>query len=103
MSVDDGGPAFPAADAKAKIDSRGEWVLKQPGMSLRDYFAARLLPAAYVQLIKDWRSGEAQRADDEFLAQMCYRFADAMLRTRETPARGPAPGEAEANPTEAPA
>ena len=57
-----------------------------PGMSLRDYFAASVLPAIYREfwidqnagrlgaLSPDWRSG---------LAIDAYAMADAMLKARE--------------------
>ena len=47
-------------------------------MSLRDYFAAQVLQAAWMQCREppdeNWRAGVASEA---------YRMADAMLKTRE--------------------
>lgn len=75
--ADTGGPAFPVQDAAS-------W--QGHGMSLRDYFAARVM--AYcrdivVGLVDD---GEVElpagiNAQDA-AAQMAYDFADAMLKAR---------------------
>ena len=56
--------------------------LKAKDMSLRDYFAAKALAATYYPAIM-----EAIRVDEDlncdFVAQMCYLMADAMLQERE--------------------
>ena len=53
------------------------------GMTLRDYFAAKAMPAVYTDVVRraadegwatDWRDGIAQGA---------YQMADAMLKARE--------------------
>jgi hypothetical protein len=68
-----GGPAFPSQTSAYYYH----------GMFLRDYFAAKAFPAAYLAACKemeetgypeDWRYGVAQDA---------YMCADAMLRARE--------------------
>lgn len=71
----DGGPAFPVGETK---------FIAECGMSLRDYFATKALPAVYADVCRemerhgcpgpDWRDGVA--AD-------CYAMADAMLKARE--------------------
>jgi hypothetical protein len=67
---DDGGPAFPNVP-----DGAGDkWADWDKGMTLRDYFAAKALPAV-VSL------GPAPTAD---IAAMAYLIADAMLRARKT-------------------
>lgn len=52
-------------------------------MTLRDYFAAKAMPAIYTEVVRrasdegwpeDWRDGIAQDA---------YKMADAMLKARE--------------------
>ena len=56
---------------------------EEKGMTLRDYFAAKAMPAIYTEYVRDaavrgwaedWRDGIAQDA---------YKMADAMLRARE--------------------
>ena len=71
---EDGGPAFAQAFAMSpKLDQ---------GMSLRDYFAAKAMPAIYADYVssanqhgycEDWRIGVAIDA---------YEMADAMLKAR---------------------
>jgi len=77
---DDGGPAFPLAIEG--IRGVGGDYLRCDGMSMRDYFAAKALPACYKQIARecetngwpeDWRRGIA---DDS------YKMADAMLAER---------------------
>ena len=72
--VNDGGPEFPVQDAAS-------W--QGHGMTLRDYFAAKALPACYADYCKhaedqgcveNWRMGVALDA---------YAMADAMLAARE--------------------
>ena len=62
-------------------DRRSNWMA--PGMTLRDYFAAKAMPAVYTDCIRraadegwveGWRDGIAQDA---------YMLADAMLKARE--------------------
>lgn len=75
--INDGGPAFP-------LQSIGpEFSPGYAGMSLRDYFAAQVLPAAYseycksaekIGFVEEWRVGVAFDA---------YAMADAMLKARE--------------------
>lgn len=49
------------------------------GMSLRDYFAARALPAFLAAKVEHQPKGEIYKR----LAQECYALADAMLRARD--------------------
>ena len=81
--TNDGGPAFPAQPIYR--DPSGDTITcPQGGMSLRDYFAA--------QALTGWVSDPATReghADEA--ARICYRFADAMLRARQS---GGAAGDA---------
>jgi hypothetical protein len=60
-------PAFPS----------GYDVPENPGMSLRDYFAARAMQALLSD--SDWR----QDMDFKDTAFAAYRQADAMLKARE--------------------
>jgi hypothetical protein len=75
--IETGGTAFPC------LDSHG---MGYEGMTLRDYFAAKVLPAIYQDAmteagqgsgllrLEDWRVG---------LAQDAYAMADAMLEARK--------------------
>lgn len=70
MSVKDGGPAFP--HMYEQVD---ENVFRQSttgGMSLRDYMAAKVLPALY----RDSLNAQAAAVE-------AYQVADAMLAERE--------------------
>lgn len=80
--VDTGGPAFPLhAEIRPALDA--EWC----GMTLRDYFAAKALPA----VIADPDTRETlhiimqTRGEGTFqltAARLAYGFADAMLKAR---------------------
>lgn len=79
-----GGPAFP-----------GQWYDFQPytgdqvvreqweGMTLRDYFAAKAMPAL-IQLFTtgDLTAKDGRPATEEHIAEQAYCFADAMLAQR---------------------
>lgn len=67
--VNDGGPAFPVEmyDAKEDVDT------VFPGMSLRDYFAAKVIAAITV-------NGSALSWEED--AMVAYQAADAMLKER---------------------
>ena len=75
-----GGPAFPAPELGAQ-DFGQPWAY--PGMTLRDYFAAKAMPACYAEYCthaniqgfdEGWKMGVALDA---------YAMADAMLKARE--------------------
>ena len=70
-----GGPAFPA---DTEYRENGEW-RKDPGMSLRDWFAGIALNKAwnYVINVTDFDSTADNAAD------LAYAIADAMLAERE--------------------
>lgn len=80
--IDDGGPAFPGTRG-----AEGYALVVTSGMTLRDYFAAKamagLLPTAMTYSDQLERTGNGERALDEFMAAMAYRYADAMLKARE--------------------
>lgn len=65
----DGGPAFPVPDSDDYHAA--------PGMSLRDYFAAKALASLLVDSELDGPPHEFARA--------AYDYADAMLDAREVP------------------
>lgn len=75
MSETDGGPAFPVVSTPAS----------QPGMSLRDYFAAEslVLFADSVTLTAIRESAKASQLEvPVMVARYAYELADAMLKER---------------------
>lgn len=84
--TNNGGPAFP-----------GQWYDFQPytgdqvvreqweGMTLRDYFAAKALPAMYRVFCGEVRASVATVPKDweMSIARNAYKLADAMLKARE--------------------
>lgn len=85
----DGGPAFPVMDHSEGIGS----VLRDPGMTLRDYFAAQALPALLLG-ISQTHANNVSRGCNKALAEQetesairrapaaAYVMADAMLIER---------------------
>lgn len=66
----DGGPAFPI------YGKLNEWgYAEQPGMTLRDYFAAKVMQGS---IDSSWFHSDHNRS-----AKWCYEVADAMLKARE--------------------
>jgi hypothetical protein len=63
-------PAFPVEVIYTQENERFN------GMTLRDYFAARALPAA----IKEMNDAESFQIDDA--AIVAYQYADSMMRVR---------------------
>ena len=76
MSADNGGPAFPANRDMAHNSNLDH----EPGMTMRDYFAAKAMQAVLAQdglcMAGRWRDGVALGA---------YMMADAMLAARAKP------------------
>lgn len=75
MSARDGGPAFPFLPMQDRH-------AKTPGMTLRDYFAAKAPPPP-----KWWMDSYAKSAQDldtvaKVIAQWAFCYADAMLAAR---------------------
>ena len=68
-----GGPAFPAGERFECIDG---WHT-EPGMTLRDYFAAKAMQSILAR--EDGRSTTTL----EFVGNHAYQYADAMLKARE--------------------
>lgn len=75
-AIDDGGSAFPVT---AKLMSSEFANIKitetTGGMSLRDYFAAEIMPAIYAKYF--------DRYSEFGIATSAYRMADAMLAARK--------------------
>lgn len=78
MNTNDGGPAFPIHPNMLLPEGVG---LPPIGMSLRDYFAAKAMPALLAVAITA-RSFEQEDSVD-VLAAGAYAIADAMLAARE--------------------
>jgi hypothetical protein len=82
--IKDGGPAFPCEQHEAQDNTWNQTF--ESGMTLRDYFAARALPAIYKDYWEGVRLHEFDCNDETWptsLALDAYRMADAMLLARE--------------------
>ena len=73
--INDGGPAFPGTEENGMNSG-------MPGMTLRDYFAAKALQAQHTAFsaMEQWHGW----TEDEMAAD-AYKKADAMLKARSTP------------------
>lgn len=95
MTLNDGGPAFPPPVVQ---DSNGAWQEStayglQVGMSLRDYFAAKVMQGELAAMQDHEAGGSGLPLDvsnDSLvrLTQHYYRVADAMLVARQEVPRG---------------
>jgi hypothetical protein len=74
--MSDGGPAFPRPFSDNGGDTFERYEMAQDGMSLRDFFAA----AALTGLTSD---PNVSAGKTKLVAEIAYRFADAMLVERE--------------------
>lgn len=85
MSKSDGGPAFPEqfACSEGVEIHYGSKVGADPGMSLRDYFAAKAINLFSMdeEAVTLWMSGK-QAPIHDYVAKFCYQLADAMLAER---------------------
>lgn len=77
---ENGGPAFPV-DANTPIDDpmAARWC----GMTLRDYFAAKVLPSVYVDYVETARKLGFDEGWMMGVAKDAYTMADAMLEARK--------------------
>ena len=80
MTTDTGGSAFPRLGLKV-MEPNGTIVPHEPGLTMRDYFAAKAMQALlsadrYMGLI-GVNNFEHRRAED------AYKVADAMLKARQ--------------------
>ena len=71
MSINTGGPAFPEL---GNVGCNSDWQ-SEPGMTLRDYFAAKAMQGEM--------SGPGPLQGVENIAARAYAIADAMLKARE--------------------
>ena len=69
MTKDNGGPAFPVPN-DANVN-------QQEGMTLRDYFAAKVIAGVLAHGIP------TDASDRKFVADHAYLFADAMMEARK--------------------
>lgn len=79
-----GGPAFPGPDV---YHPNGEIEFGPPGMTLRDNFAAKILPDIYTCAMREAAEGSGLFTNSEWrigLALDAYKMADAMLLARES-------------------
>lgn len=78
-TTNDGGNAFPADPFAAKgPGTEANATAISRGMSLRDYFAAKALPAVWSAMDDDMECEPAVKRT----AQLAYMLADAMLIAR---------------------
>jgi len=75
VSAETGGPAFPVPIAPYGRDLRAT---DEPGMTLRDYFAAKAMPFVAGR-------AELDHTSPSEWAAACYEVADALLVERERP------------------
>ena len=85
---DTGGQAFPCYERGSA--GAGPLELTDPGMTLRDYFAAKAMPLAF-QYWRECTNGvdgafvfarTAEEGEMDLIAADCYAMADAMLKAR---------------------
>lgn len=74
-----GGPAFPVVVDQYDYGYEKEMPKAvAPGMTLRDYFAAKAMQALITATVQ-----QAARVDSDVIAGAAYEYADAMLDRRE--------------------
>lgn len=84
--MNEGGPAFPEPiigegyNVVPSYREKGGFRKPFPGMTLRDYFAAKI--AAEVYAVSDGTPDKAH-GGWQYIAQAAYEIADAMLEERE--------------------
>ncbi len=76
MEIDNGGCAFPVPGPATT--GNGDLIYSDPGMSLRDYFAAAAIPVAHERL----REYFGEIPSSAAWAEECYCIADEMLAER---------------------
>src|SRR5687768_16938852 len=74
----DGGAAFPRVGERPGINTNPHEVA-QSGMSLRDYFAAKVLTVAYADALRQGDITGFENGWRSAIAQEAYLMADAML------------------------
>ena len=81
MSIETGGPAFPATQVDGGSDGIGikDGIWHFPGMTLRDYFAAKAMQAFIPIAMTDHSYPNVARS----VAETAYHIANEMLKARE--------------------
>jgi hypothetical protein len=74
MTINDGGPAFPAVGVPPWADQKSEKLER-----LRDWFAGQALAG---MMVPRYESDRAWHSNPEDVAGLAYTVADAMLRAR---------------------
>ncbi|MEE1655013.1 hypothetical protein VB618_02300 [Microvirga sp. CF3062] len=87
-TIKSGGPAFPVrTESGVQGRASGEQPQQFPGMTLRDYFAAQVMPPMIMDgaALDAIRSISKRTGIDPFAAsaEAAYAYADAMLAARE--------------------
>lgn len=85
--MNDGGPAFPV-DYERKLSVTEQTIESQhyPGMSLRDYFAAKAMQGVISNLTSLNKDGDVvTRQGNMSIVEFAYFCADAMLAHRTNP------------------
>ena len=75
MSAETGGRAFP-------IPAIGEQCAPSFGLTIRDYFAGKVMQSIYVRLGGSPSAGNNHDGALDYVAEGAYAMADAMLRER---------------------
>jgi hypothetical protein len=83
--VDDGGPAFPMPGLSQLPNN--QFMHGKLGMMLRDYLAAKALPALIGANIEVAKLGKTPSSHIE-MAKAAYMYADAMLAARTAGSNG---------------
>ena len=79
MSDNTGGPAFPVFP-----ETGGGHAAAFQGMTLRDYFAAKAMPATMAEFEDGWKQHPYhQETFLKWAAERSYAMADVMLKARE--------------------
>jgi hypothetical protein len=73
-----GGPAYPTSNYNAIAPMSTGY---SEGMTLRDYFAAKVLEVTLTAL---WAQGHHETPIPELASKFAYEVADAMLKARKT-------------------
>jgi hypothetical protein len=80
--IKDGGYAFPVMWTEIKSDEKGPQITAcEPGMTLRDYFAAKAMQGVAMRFDLMSHAGRNDNTPD-VVAKFCYQMADSMLRER---------------------
>lgn len=66
------------------MDYGHEGYRMEPGMSLRDYFAAKAMQAMNnsLEMVREMYKDKGNLSIEDYIAKESYKMADAMLKTR---------------------